>query len=341
MTVVYFNIPEAYFRSLDRHYLPVGVTFAVLVAYGLASIAASVTTHGAAAQSIRVRAIAGAAAALSLVPLAQLGANWTARNASANYFARDFATNALEALPENAIYITVGDNDTFPVLYAQTVEHVRPDVRILNLSLASTEWFLGQLERQDPDFPLALSPDQRHELIGTPGDTTIAVPVADSPRDTVVLRVAAQYGSQRILSDVVLLDLIATNQWRRPITIAATGGAGLEWLTQHARLDGLHWTVVPGGQASRDTEPLRANLLERYQFRGYADSAIVIEPETRLMAFQHLRAFAALMDADTAAGRLTRCRDAAARLLAVMPPERMIFPGYDRPGIEARCPSTE
>ena len=46
----------------------------------------------------------------------QLGSQWTAHDASRRYFTRDFAANALEGLPPNAIYFTVGDNDTFPLL---------------------------------------------------------------------------------------------------------------------------------------------------------------------------------------------------------------------------------
>jgi hypothetical protein len=84
----------------------------------------------------------------------QLVGNWSANDAARRYFTRDYALNALLGLPENAFYFTVGDNDTFPVMYVQAVEGVRPDVRLVNLSLANTDWYIDQLRRRDPSFPV-------------------------------------------------------------------------------------------------------------------------------------------------------------------------------------------
>ena len=67
--------------------------------------------------------------------------------------ARDFAYDMLNSVEPYGILITAGDNDTFPLWYAQEVEGIRPDVTLANLSLMNTEWHLRQLaRRQTPAF---------------------------------------------------------------------------------------------------------------------------------------------------------------------------------------------
>ena len=62
--------------------------------------------------------------------------------------ARDFAYDMLNSVEPYGILITAGDNDTFPLWYAQEVEGIRPDVTLANLSLMNTEWHLRQLARR-------------------------------------------------------------------------------------------------------------------------------------------------------------------------------------------------
>ena len=67
--------------------------------------------------------------------------------------ARDFAHDILQSVEPYGILITAGDNDTFPLWYAQEVEGIRRDVTLANLSLMNTEWHLRQLRRREtPEF---------------------------------------------------------------------------------------------------------------------------------------------------------------------------------------------
>lgn len=79
-----------------------------------------------------------------LIPLQMVSQTWDDHDRSGRYAARDFAKNYLNSLEPNAIIFCNGDNDTFPLWYAQEVEGVRPDVRIINLSYLNSDWYANQ-----------------------------------------------------------------------------------------------------------------------------------------------------------------------------------------------------
>src|SRR5439155_8804683 len=83
--------------------------------------------------------------ALALIPL--VGNHLTAPR-KGETLARDFAYDLLQSLEPYGVLVTAGDNDTFPLWYAQEVEGIRQDVTIVNLSLANTDWYVRQLQRR-------------------------------------------------------------------------------------------------------------------------------------------------------------------------------------------------
>ena len=83
-----------------------------------------------------------------VIPIQMVSQTWDDHDRSGRYAARDFAINYLESLEPNAIVFCNGDNDTFPLWYAQEVEGIRPDVKIVNLSYLASDWYANQQMKQ-------------------------------------------------------------------------------------------------------------------------------------------------------------------------------------------------
>ncbi len=165
--VLYLNQPPLQPRERDYAFAGSFYAFAIWIGMGVAGLYyainalavkrvhakqedASAEPADAAAQTDKpARTIAWVVAAIGLiVPLQMVSQTWDDHDRSGRYAARDFAINYLESLEPNAIIFCNGDNDTFPLWYAQEVEGVRPDVKIVNLSYLGSEWYANQQRLQ-------------------------------------------------------------------------------------------------------------------------------------------------------------------------------------------------
>lgn len=124
------------FTSFFAYLIYAGVVISVL---SLIMIAAKKVLKG----DFSIAVLAGLLCLIAPVIMAQQG--WDDHNRHNRTFARDFARNYLESCPPNAILFTQGDNDTYPLWYAQEVEGIRTDIRIVNLSLLGVDWYINQL----------------------------------------------------------------------------------------------------------------------------------------------------------------------------------------------------
>ncbi len=175
--IVYSNEPPN--EPRERDYVLVGsfITFCIWVGLSIPSIYAAIKERWMKAGP----AVPMLATVLALsAPAIMLEQNFNDHSRRFHYMSRDYASNFLESLDPNAIMFTYGDNDTYPLWYAQEVEGVRRDVRIVNLSLIAVDWYIEGLRRRTDDSPPikltipseAYRGSKRNQLFFLPGKST-------------------------------------------------------------------------------------------------------------------------------------------------------------------------
>jgi hypothetical protein len=146
-------------RERDYFFIGSFAVFGAFVAVGLGTVMQAIANALRDRGSVTSRwAVASLVLPLSLIPF--FGNRVTASRAHET-LARDFAYDILQSVEPYGILITAGDNDTFPLWYAQEVEGIRPDVTLANLSLMNTRWHLHQLHRRETP---AFDPEQAAAL---------------------------------------------------------------------------------------------------------------------------------------------------------------------------------
>jgi hypothetical protein len=164
-------------------------------------------------------ALASPVLVLALIPL--FGNRLTASRANET-LARDFAYDILQSVEPYGILITAGDNDTFPLWYAQEVEGIRRDVTLANLSLMNTRWHLRQLRRrQTPAFDPAEA-----AALWKPRPSEAGVPLTDSTRGPVASPTGWTQPTQPVLS----LSIAALDSLPEAMQVPANGGLAFDSL---------------------------------------------------------------------------------------------------------------
>jgi hypothetical protein len=157
--VIYLNQNPLQPRERDYAYAGSFYAFAIWIGLGVLALYELLKKYIPAASG----AVLATMISLVAVPTLMAKENWNDHDRSGRYVARDFAYNYLNSCDKNAILFTNGDNDTFPLWYAQEVEGIRTDVRVMNLSYLGADWYIQQMQRKTYDsdpVPFSLTPDQ-------------------------------------------------------------------------------------------------------------------------------------------------------------------------------------
>lgn len=137
---------EKPFEVRERDYALVGAfyAFAIWIGFGIYAI------YDGLKQYIQPKIAVPAILTVTLLacPLLMAKENWNDHDRSARYTAVALAKSYLDSCEPNAILFTVGDNDTFPLWYAQEIEGYRTDVRIICSTLLPSDWYIDQMKRQ-------------------------------------------------------------------------------------------------------------------------------------------------------------------------------------------------
>jgi hypothetical protein len=142
--VLYLNQNPLQPRERDYAYVGSFYVFAIWIGLGVLFIAELLSKF----LNPKTGAAIATVACLLAAPVLMASQEWDDHDRSTKTTPRDMASNYLNSCAPNAILFTYGDNDTYPLWYAQEVEGIRPDVRIVNLSLLGTDWYIRQMKQQ-------------------------------------------------------------------------------------------------------------------------------------------------------------------------------------------------
>lgn len=322
--VVYLNQTPLQPRERDYAYAGSFYAFAIWIGIGLMAL---INRAQKLSRSVGVSVLVFLLC-LGAVPGLMAAQNWDDHDRSGRYFARDMAYNYLNTCEKNAILFTNGDNDTFPLWYIQEVEEERTDVRVCNLMLLNTDWYIDQMKRKaytSEPLPIAFTKDQYRqgtrdvvyvvERLKDPVDIrdiidfvrssdpktklnvqgmnldyiptrTIRIPVDkhqvlangvvhESDSSLIVPYIDLQLRGRYIgKGELMVLDMLANNDWSRPIYYASGGHEGAFGLEPYFRLEGFAYRLVPirkGGTSYPDygfvdTDRLYHNLMETFRY---------------------------------------------------------------------------
>jgi hypothetical protein len=155
---------------------------------------------------------------LVLLPAISLATNYHACDRSGNFLPITYARNILDSCTPESLLFTAGDNDTFPVWALQEAYNYRKDVRVVNLSLLNTDWYIEQMKTRY-DVPISLTVDQirwyPYELPGGQMSQRPLKPFPDKPRQrmTYLHPQFSGIATQNLMVDEIVIE----NRWQRDI----------------------------------------------------------------------------------------------------------------------------
>ena len=294
---IYLNQASPQPRERDYAYAASFYAFAIWIGVGTLAILNTLSRYLKPFAGV----LLGTAVTLA-VPTILLSQNFDDHNRNDRYDAVKMAKSYLDACPKNAILFTSGDNDTFPLWYVQEIEGYRTDVRVCNLSLFNSDWYIRQMAKKqyqsEPlpiELPLAMYNDGRLDMVYLmdSGDSTSVIdlhalfdhlsrspesfktateqgnldvfpgntfwirtdpetnyPKEILPSDTskvsptgVIFRIE---GGGIGKNDLALLDILAHNNWERPVCFTNNNGSPISMaLSPYLRNDGLVYTLSP------------------------------------------------------------------------------------------------
>ena len=387
---LYLNQPPIEPRERDYTFAGSFYAFGIWMGIGVLALA---DLLGRVLRPVAARA-AVATALGALVPMVLLANGWDDHNRRGRYTSVDSARNLLESCAPNAIIFTNGDNDTFPLWYAQEVEGIRPDVRVAVLSYMNTDWYIDQMRRPSyTNTPLITTLDSTNYRQGTNDyltyqpiaqvangidlkqfiglvrqnypalqvPTSVGKPLLSFPTKKFFLDVdtAAVWNSGIIPADrrahltprmewtlrgnimekknLIILDMIQANQWKRPIYFSTTvNTTDFMGLMPYFQLEGLAYRLLPAKNPTPDPrqngfvarELMHRNMMTKFAFRGL-DNPQIFNDENALRFPANVRdKLSILAETHLTAGDKTRAKQVLDAAFRWMPDKSIPYDYY-------------
>jgi tetratricopeptide (TPR) repeat protein len=259
-------------RERDYSYVGSFLAFAVWIGIG----ATALISHLSELKWEKMRnplAYLGTVIMLLALPLNILLANFHEHSRKGNYVASDYAYNLLQSCEPGGIIFTNGDNDTFPVWYMQEVENVRKDVRVVNLSLLNTPWYIKQLRDQEPKIQLGrLTNDDIDHLSVIPwkkSKVKISPPL-DTDLPPLEWELNPTIAGQALrVQDIMILQILEANRGQRPVYFATTVAPNNRLnLEPYLQMEGLTFRIHPQKVSRLDIRKIEHYLLNVYRYHN-------------------------------------------------------------------------
>lgn len=370
--VVYLNGPAAEPRERDYIYAASYYAYCIWIGLAVIGIGKSLANVMKSKMAFVTATLIGLTA-----PAIMAQQGWDDHNRANRYFSVDSAVNYLESCAPNAILFTGGDNDTFPLWYAQEVEGVRTDMRVVVLSYYNTDWYIEQSMRKHYESePLPYTLRAENYLQGGPndylpfkdlnipnmslkeyigllakGDNALrlyedanVIPSRNIVLDVDVDQVKASgivpaeldslivpkmvlrlKGNALEKKDLALLDVLLTNNWKRPVYVNYTSLDQFNVdLRPYVVMEGNTFRILPVRNPDPrnrlvNTEVAYNNVMKKFRFRGLQDSTVYYSEDYRNFVLNHRGTVNEIADALLVKGEKEKARELLLYSLNEMP----------------------
>ncbi|MCC7430672.1 DUF2723 domain-containing protein [bacterium] len=314
--VLYVNQPDPQPRDRDYSYVGSFFAFALWIGIGLSAILEELTQK---LKNTNKTLIFTGILAISFfaLPVWMAYKNFPEHNRKGNYVAWDYSYNILQSCEPNAILFTNGDNDTFPLWYLQEVEGIRKDIKIVNLSLLNTDWYIKQLRDNEPKIHIPFKDAVLEEFRPMLWETQeVKIPLSQTALDefklsqgtTMDVLVKPTFQGRGIrVQDLMIIQLIKFNIDKRPIYFAVTiPESNQVGLADFMRMDGLAFKILPY-KVSKNPDPdknlplgivpeiLEQKITQEFKYRQINDPSVFFDDNVKGLLQNYRSAFLRLV----------------------------------------------